>query len=93
MPDSIRHPGGLERTGFPDPSKLIIGRGMTTFIKTVAYGQILNRKGDKMEEKCLCEPNEVIIFSCAGSSNVGQLANQASVKLAQKGVGRFFCLG
>ena len=45
-----------------------------------------------MEEKCLCEPNEILIFSCAGSSNVGQIANQAAIKLAQGGVGRYFCL-
>jgi uncharacterized metal-binding protein len=45
-----------------------------------------------MEEKCLCEPNEVLIFSCAGSSNVGQIANQAAVRLTQEGVGRYFCL-
>jgi uncharacterized metal-binding protein len=45
-----------------------------------------------MEEKCLCEPNEILIFSCAGSSNVGQIANQAAIKLAQAGVGRYFCL-
>ncbi len=45
-----------------------------------------------MEEKCLCEPNEILIFACAGSSNVGQIANQAAIKLAQAGVGRYFCL-
>jgi len=45
-----------------------------------------------MEEKCLCEPNEILIFSCAGSSNVGQIANQAAVRLAQEGIGRYFCL-
>jgi uncharacterized metal-binding protein len=45
-----------------------------------------------MPERCLCEPNEVIIFSCAGSSNVGQIANQAAIKLAQGGIGRYFCL-
>jgi uncharacterized metal-binding protein len=45
-----------------------------------------------MEEKCLCEPNEILIFSCAGSSNVGQIANQAAIKLAQGGIGRYFCL-
>jgi uncharacterized metal-binding protein len=45
-----------------------------------------------MTERCLCEPNEVIIFSCAGSSNVGQIANQAAIKLAQGGIGRYFCL-
>ncbi len=45
-----------------------------------------------MEEKCLCEPTEILIFSCSGSSNVGQIANQAGIKLAQNGTGRFFCL-
>jgi len=45
-----------------------------------------------MEDKCSCEPNEILIFSCAGSSNVGQLANHAAVKLTQDGLGRYFCL-
>jgi uncharacterized metal-binding protein len=45
-----------------------------------------------MDEKCLCEQNEILIFSCAGSSNVGQIANQAAIRLAQDGVGRYFCL-
>jgi len=45
-----------------------------------------------MEEKCLCESNDILIFSCAGSSNVGQIANLAAVRLAQEGVGRYFCL-
>ena len=45
-----------------------------------------------MTDKCLCEPNEIIIFSCAGSSNVGQIANQAAIKLAQSGIGKYFCL-
>ena len=45
-----------------------------------------------MAEKCLCEQSEIIIFSCAGSSNVGQIANQTAVKLTQEGIGRYFCL-
>jgi len=45
-----------------------------------------------MTEKCLCEPDEIIIFSCAGSSNVGQTANQAAMRLTQDGLGRYFCL-
>ena len=45
-----------------------------------------------MEEKCLCEPTEILIFSCSGSSNVGQIANGASIKLTQAGMGKFFCL-
>ena len=38
-----------------------------------------------MEDKCLCEPAEILIFPCAGGSNVGQIANHAAVKLAQGG--------
>ena len=45
-----------------------------------------------MIEKCLCEPNEIVIFSCAGSSNVGQIANQTAIKLTQNGMGKYFCL-
>ena len=45
-----------------------------------------------MEERCLCEPTEILIFSCSGASNVGQIANQAGVRLTQNGIGRFFCL-
>jgi uncharacterized metal-binding protein len=45
-----------------------------------------------MESKCMCEPSEVLLFTCSGASNVGQIANQAAVMLAQDGVGRMFCL-
>lgn len=45
-----------------------------------------------MEEKCMCEPTEILIFSCSGGSNVGQIANQAGIKLTQSGMGKFFCL-
>lgn len=45
-----------------------------------------------MEEKCSCEPAEILIFPCSGGSNVGQISNQAGVKLTQDGIGRFFCL-
>jgi uncharacterized metal-binding protein len=45
-----------------------------------------------MEEKCLCEPSEILIFPCSGGSNVGQVANGAGVKLTQSGMGNFFCL-
>jgi uncharacterized metal-binding protein len=46
----------------------------------------------KMEEKCLCQPTEILIFPCSGGSNVGQIANEAGLKLTQTGMGKFFCL-
>src|SRR4030043_236651 len=52
----------------------------------------LNKRGIIMEDKCLCEPSEILIFPCSGGSNVGQIANQAGVKLTQDGMGKFFCL-
>ena len=45
-----------------------------------------------MDQKCPCERDETLIFSCAGSSNVGQIANQSAVDLAQRGLGRYVCL-
>ncbi len=45
-----------------------------------------------MESKCMCEPSEFLFFTCSGASNVGQIANQAVVRLAKDGVGRMFRL-
>ena len=45
-----------------------------------------------MAEKCLCEPDEIVLLPCSGGSNCGQLANAAAVKLTQDKVGRIFCL-
>jgi uncharacterized metal-binding protein len=45
-----------------------------------------------MEEKCMCEPDEILIFTCSGSSNVGQIGNLAGLKLTREKVGRMFCL-
>ena len=44
------------------------------------------------EEKCLCQPSEILIFPCSGGSNVGQIANEAGVRLTQNGMGKMFCL-
>ena len=45
-----------------------------------------------MQERCLCEQNDILIFSCAGSSNVGQIGNQTAIRLSRDGIGRYFCL-
>jgi len=44
------------------------------------------------KDKCLCEADEVLIFSCSGGSNVGQLANETAKNLAAQGVGGMYCL-
>jgi uncharacterized metal-binding protein len=44
-----------------------------------------------MAEEC-CSPSEILIFTCSGSSNVGQFANQAAVDLQQEGIGKMLCL-
>ncbi len=41
---------------------------------------------------CNCDASEILIFPCSGSSNVGQIANQAGVELTKAGVGKMFCL-
>lgn len=45
-----------------------------------------------MSQEC-CAPNgNVMILACSGSSNLGQLSNQAAVELAREGFGKMFCL-
>jgi uncharacterized metal-binding protein len=45
-----------------------------------------------MSQEC-CAPNgNVMLLTCSGGSNVGQLANQAAVELTQEGFGKIFCL-
>ncbi|MGE4274580.1 MAG: putative zinc-binding protein [Candidatus Methanomethylophilaceae archaeon] len=44
-------------------------------------------KGD-----CGCGGGLTIIYSCSGSSNVGQLANSMAVELSQSGMGSMGCL-
>ena len=43
-------------------------------------------------DSCTCASEDVVIFTCAGGSNVGQIANQAGVRLAQDQRGRLVCL-
>jgi uncharacterized metal-binding protein len=38
------------------------------------------------------QANNVMILSCSGCANVGQLANQAAVELTMEGFGKMFCL-
>ncbi|MGD8564011.1 MAG: putative zinc-binding protein, partial [Desulfarculaceae bacterium] len=45
-----------------------------------------------MSDDCCSNSNEVMLLSCSGGSNVGQLANQAAVELTQEGLGKMFCL-
>ena len=45
-----------------------------------------------MAEKCICEPQEVLIFPCSGGSNVGQIANQVAVELTEENIGKMLCL-
>lgn len=41
-----------------------------------------------------CTPSEnIMLLSCSGGSNVGQLANQAAIELTQEGFGGNFLFG
>ena len=44
------------------------------------------------KDKCLCEADEVLFFSCSGGANVGQIANEAVKRLADQGIGGMSCL-
>ncbi|MGQ9583078.1 MAG: putative zinc-binding protein [Thermoplasmatota archaeon] len=48
-------------------------------------------KGDGNRGQCLCEASEVLIFSCSGASNVGQMANEAALRLREAGKGNMYC--
>jgi uncharacterized metal-binding protein len=43
-------------------------------------------------DKTWGSPNTIMMLTCSGASNVGQLANQVCVELTQEGFGRMFCL-
>jgi uncharacterized metal-binding protein len=45
-----------------------------------------------MAEDCCAPPGNIMLLSCSGGSNVGQLANQAAVELTQEGFGKVSCL-
>jgi len=45
-----------------------------------------------MSDTCCANNDKVMILSCSGGSNVGQLSNQASVELTREGFGRMYCL-
>jgi uncharacterized metal-binding protein len=43
--------------------------------------------------KCDCEIQSIVVLlTCSGSANCGQIANQATVQLNREGVGRMYCL-
>lgn len=45
------------------------------------------------KKKCLCDSGlDVRVVTCSGASNVGQIANQAAIQLAEEKVTGFFCL-
>ena len=45
-----------------------------------------------MSSDCCASSSNLMILSCSGGSNVGQLTNQVSVELTQEGFGKMFCL-
>lgn len=45
-----------------------------------------------MAEDCCAPGGNIMILTCSGGSNVGQLSNQAAVELTQEGFGKMFCL-
>ena len=45
-----------------------------------------------MAKECCTSGGNIVILSCSGGSNVGQLSNQAAIELTQEGFGKMFCL-
>ncbi len=44
------------------------------------------------DKACCCNSSPSLIFSCSGGSDVGELSDQVSRRLTQKGVGKMYCL-
>ena len=38
------------------------------------------------------QSSDVLLFACAGGSNVGQISNEAAIAVEKAGVGKLFCL-
>jgi len=63
MPDLIRHPEGLKSAGFRlEFIPMKIGAGMTTFVKTVVYGQTLIKTH---RATLLFDTNALNYFTCS----------------------------
>jgi uncharacterized metal-binding protein len=45
-----------------------------------------------MADQCCTQDQNIMLLSCSGGSNVGQLSNRAAVELTQEGFGKMFCL-
>lgn len=52
-----------------------------------------NLEQNSSSPKCDCEAQKLVVFfTCSGSANCGQIANQAAIKLTEQGVGHMYCL-
>ena len=45
-----------------------------------------------MTSNCRCDQPDIMILSCSGGNNTGQIANRAAWELTVEGLGRMFCL-
>lgn len=45
-----------------------------------------------MTENCCASDGNIMILSCSGGSNTGQLSNQAAIELTRENFGKMFCL-
>jgi uncharacterized metal-binding protein len=45
-----------------------------------------------MSKDCCTSGGNIMILSCSGASNLGQLSNQAAVELTREGFGKMSCL-
>jgi len=45
-----------------------------------------------MNQECCASKTPVMLLTCSGASNVGQLSNHAALELTREGFGKMFCL-
>jgi uncharacterized metal-binding protein len=51
-----------------------------------------NQGGFFMSDACCAANEKIMLLSCSGGSNVGQLSNRAAVELTREGFGTMYCL-
>jgi uncharacterized metal-binding protein len=52
-----------------------------------------NKDLNSSSPRCDCEAQStVVLLTCSGAANCGQIANQAVIKLTEEGIGKMYCL-
>ena len=63
----------------------------TPFFLIFEQSKYLDSKEEREEMKCDCAASEILVYPCSGASNVGQIANEAGLRLREAGKASMHC--